>query len=397
MYKKVIGSILMILGTSVGAGMLALPIVTAHETFAMSLVLLFSSWLMMTIGAYSLLEVSLWLPPHTNMVSMADKTLGRFGKQVTWCIYLLLLYSLICAYLSGLSDIIQGLLAHINITIPRGICTLFGLGLFGTIVYRGISSVDLVNRGLMGVKLLAYGLLILLLFQHIDLQLINDGDYHWQNSAVMVMLTSFGYAIIIPSLRVYLDDNHALLKKVVLIGSLIPLLLYIVWIFVIQGIIAKSGSEGLISMMTADNTNSMLMNSLSATVHTTWSAQLVKLFISICAVTSFLGVSVCLTDFIADGLSIEKRGKSALVIYAITYLPPLFIVFLSPGIFVKALDYAGVWCLILLIMIPLWMLYRGRYRLGLSQKAFIPGKSFVLGSLFVSMAMLIGNIVHAYL
>lgn len=387
-YKKAIGSVLMILGTSVGAGMLALPIVTAHLSFSMSIFLLFFAWLLMTIGAFSVLEVNLWLPSTTNMISMADKTIGRWGKVITWVVYLLLLYSLICAYLSGLGDIIQSLMANIKLEIPRWSATLLGLFLFGLIVYRGIGSVDIVNRGLMSIKFIAYLLLVTLVAKHINIDFVFEGNYQWQNSAFMVMLTSFGYAIIVPSLRAYLHSDTKLLKKVILIGSIIPLLIYALWIFVIQGIIAKTGENGLIAMLNSSQPNAMLMNNINEVVNTVWLSNVAKLFISICAVTSFLGVSICLTDFIADGFSIKKQGKSALLVYGMTYIPPLIIVLMFPGIFIKALDYAGTLCLILLIIIPLAMLYSGRYRNGFKDMMIIPfGRKFILGCIAVSLCL----------
>src|SRR5690349_12424057 len=169
MNKKIIGSVLMILGTSVGAGMLALPVVTAHESIPMSFLMLIVSWGVMTIGAFFILEVSFWLDPNTNMISMADKTLGTWGRLSTWVIYLLLLYSLICAYLSGISDIIQGLLAYIHLDIPRWLSTVSGLLLFGLIVQRGIGFVDVVNRGLMSIKLMAYLILTFFIIKNINI------------------------------------------------------------------------------------------------------------------------------------------------------------------------------------------------------------------------------------
>jgi len=393
MYKKAIGCIFMILGTTTGIGMLALPVVTAHENFTLTILLLCFSWLIMTIGAYSLLEVNLWLPSNTNMISMAEKTLGTFGKVFTWVIYLLLLYSLLCAYLSAISGIIQGLCANNHIILPRWVATVLGLLLFSFIVYKGIGAVDIVNRGLMSIKLMAYLLVVALVTGHVNTQTIFAGDYTIHNSVLMVMLTSFGYAVILPSLRHYLDSNKPLLKKVVCIGSLLPLIIYALWIFVIQGFIPKEGPTGLISMITATNTNALLMQSISAKVHIGWVAHMANFFISICAVTSFLGVSVCLTDFIADGLNIKKQGTPGLAVQGICFLPPLLIVLLSPGIFIQALNYAGLFCLLLLIILPLIMLYRGRYRLGMHEHTLLPyGKSLILGSLTLGIVLFSVNV-----
>lgn len=397
MSSKALGCILMILGTTIGAGMLALPVVTAHESFSISLILLIISWTIMTIGAYSLLEVSSWLPLETNMISMAKKTLGPLGKWVTWVIYLLLFYALMCAYLSGISDIIQGLFAYLHVALPRALATFLALSLFVSIVYKGIGTVDLVNRAFMSIKLIAYLLVVLLMVPHIKVSYLMTGQYTVHNNTFMVMLTSFGYALIIPSLRGYLGNDKPLLKKVVLIGSLLPLFVYTFWILVVQGLIPRGGSEGLISILSASNANSLLMNSIGSKLHSVWFSSIVDLFISICAVTSFLGVSICLTDFIADGLKVKKQGKGALSVYSASFLPPLFIVLFCPGIFIQALSYAGILCLFLLIILPLMMLYFGRYHLNIKAEKMMPfGKRIIFSALLGGIVLLAVNVFEVW-
>src|SRR3990167_3886173 len=100
MDSKILGSILLMVGTAIGAGMLAVPIATAELGFAGSLILLFICWFVMTSGAFLLLEVNLWMQPNSNLVTMARKTLGPFGQALAWLTFLLLLYSLISAYIS---------------------------------------------------------------------------------------------------------------------------------------------------------------------------------------------------------------------------------------------------------------------------------------------------------
>ena len=85
---KVLGSILMILGTSLGAGMLALPVVAAHQSFLSTSVMLLLAWFVMTVGAFSLLEVSLWFPPGANLITLSRATLGRMGQGFVWFVYL---------------------------------------------------------------------------------------------------------------------------------------------------------------------------------------------------------------------------------------------------------------------------------------------------------------------
>jgi tyrosine-specific transport protein len=177
----------------------------------------------------------------------------------------------------------------------------------------------------------------------------------------MVMITSFGYAIIIPSLRSYFKSDVKKLKLVILIGSCIPFIIYLLWITAVQGLIPRADADGLLHIAESGHVTSLLMSATSKYVQSPWIGKFSDIFISICAITSFLGVSLCLTDFIADGLKIKKQGRGNIFIYSITFLPPLLIIILAPTIFIKASNYAGILCVILLILLPIFMLYSGRY------------------------------------
>lgn len=358
----------MILGTCVGAGMLALPIAAAKEYFSFNILLLLLAWLLMTIGAFALLEVNLWLPAKSNLISMAGATLGRAGKYVTWFIYLLLLYSLLCAYIASSSDVLQTLLQWIKIPVPHWIAVIGVVLLLGSIVYRGVGFVDLTNRGLMSFKLIAYLLLIALILPKIHLGYLATGTSTFRISTFMVMITSFSYAVIVPSLRTYLKSRVKLLHRAVIIGSLLPLVIYFLWILSIQGLMPKAGDHGLIQMRHQGNVIGQLMISITYYLQNPWIHNLANAFISICAVTSFLGVSLCLVDFVTDGLKLHQHKRGPLRVYLITFLPPLVVVLWRPSIFIHALSYAGVFCLILLALFPLIMLYSGRHVKKFSRK-----------------------------
>jgi tyrosine-specific transport protein len=93
---KQFGSIYLILGTCIAAGMLGLPIVTAEFHFALTAVMLISSWLLMTAGAWCLLQVNMTMPRGANFISMSEVTLGRVIKYVTTLAYLAVIYYKLC-------------------------------------------------------------------------------------------------------------------------------------------------------------------------------------------------------------------------------------------------------------------------------------------------------------
>ena len=148
------GAIYLILGTCVAAGMLGLPVVTAAYSMPVTIAMLFSAWFIMTWGAWCLMRVNLRFPTGSNLLTMAEGTLGKFWRKVTWFFYLLLLYSLICSYLAGSGDVIDAGLARINLFLPRPFATTLATVLLGAIVYKGMHAVDWANRFLMSLKLI---------------------------------------------------------------------------------------------------------------------------------------------------------------------------------------------------------------------------------------------------
>ena len=345
MNRRFIGSILLIAGTSIGAGMLALPVVLAVEGFITTIFLLLGCWVVMVFGAFLILEANLWLSSNSNMVSMAKATLGNVGQTIAWIVYLLLLYSLLCAYISSMSDVVQHILLGININAKPWVSAAFVVLVFAGIVYCGMRTVDVANRLLVAVKFGAYALLIFMLVPHVSIAKLLVGKISVNISTLTVIIASFGFATIVPSLRVYLKGDVRKLKLAILIGSLIPLLLYLLWIAVVQGTVHKQGAHGLLQVAASAQVTSSLISVLSQQVQSLSFSSFVHIFIDVCVTTSCLGVSLCLTDFLSDGLQLRKTGKEGAFVYLFAYTPPLIVVIFAPGIFIKALSYAGIYVL----------------------------------------------------
>ena len=386
--SKLIGGVLLIVGTSIGGGMLALPVSTAEVGFTNSLFFLVFCWFVMTSGALLLLEVNLRLPPGSNMVSMAKSTLGLPGALIAWITYLFLLYTLLSAYISGGSDVFNSILNKAGINLPPWVTAVVFTCIFSFVVYQGIRSVDYVNRGLMFGKLGVYILLVAIISPHVSPEGLIGGSPHAFTSMLMILVTSFGFASIVPSLRDYFNDDVDALRKVILFGSLIPLICYIVWDAVIMGVVAREGEHGLIALMSSDHATSGLTEALNQSVQNPWISGFFGFFTSICMITAFLGVSLGLFDFLSDGLKLKKTGVQRRYTLALTFIPPLTVVLINPGIYLHALSYAGVCCVILLLLLPTLMSWRGRQNsvaLAGNEVYLVPG-----GAVSLSILSLIG-------
>lgn len=391
---KFIGGTLLIIGTSIGAGILALPVATAQSGFMDSTIMLFFCWAIMTLAALMILEVNLWFPEDSNMISMAKHTLGYPGEIIAWITYILLLYSLLCAYIAGGADIFTSIAGLAGWHPVHWISIVLFTFIFGTIVYGGIHMTDYVNRGLMVVKLSSFALLTGLIMPHLKESYLAHSSIQYLPSAIMVMITSFGFATIVPSLRTYFKSDTQKLRWMIIIGSFVPLLCYIAWDLAILGTLPIDGNNGLVAILMSGHVTSELMTSLQATINNAGITHLSRIFTSICVLTSFLGVAICLFDFLSDGLKMVKQGWSRIGLAFLTFLPPVIIVFFFPGLFISALTYAGICCVLLLVVLPTLMVWRGIHKNLTPQWGLLKHQGFLMSFMLLSIALLIFGIVQ---
>lgn len=350
------GGALLVAGTTIGGGMLALPVLTSAGGFVPSLLLYVVCWLFMTLTGLLFLELSLQLEEGANIVTMAERTLGLPGKVIAWGLYLFLFYCLTVAYIVGCGDILSQFLGHY---IPRWAGPLLFLLIFAPFIYSGAKRVSYLNYYLM----LGLGLFFFC-FVFIGMpfvQIENLAHRNWELSllALPIAFISFGYQGIIPTLVTYLHRDKQKITKSIWIGTLIPLATYILWQWLILGIIPYSGPNGLEEAL-ANGRNAVYP--LKDHLNIPYVYNLGQYFAFFALLTSFFGVTLGLKDFLADGLKIQKTPKGKLILVGLICLPPLAIAMIYPNIFLQALDVAGGYgSALLLALLPIVMIAKWRY------------------------------------
>ncbi len=396
--NRLLGGILLVSGTATGAGMLALPVISSFGGFIPSFFLLGACWFFLFITSLLLLDVNLAFRGEVNLISMAGRTLGVWGKAVCWVTYLLLLYSLTAAYIAGSSPLfLQGLAWATGWSAPSWIGPFPLLMLFGVFVYLGTQAVDWINRFLMLGLILIYFLIVMFLPSHIDFSHLKHIDIKAIWVAVPVVITSFGFHIIIPTLTTYLDHDVKKLRLTLLIGSLIPLIIYCIWNFLIIGVVPLEGKHGLISDWVNGQTGA---SSLPYILKNNWITTAASIFSFFAIITSFLGVSLSLSDFLTDGLKMKRFSLGREFACLLTFIPPLIFVLTYQRGFIIALQYAGIFVAILLCILPAlmaWKLstYRTFYRRSLLIGVILISL-FVIGLDILEGAGILKNLISHY-
>jgi len=283
---------------------------------------------------------------------------------VTWFSFLLLLYALCAAYMTGGASLLGNTLEQFGgITLPAHLDALLFTIVLGAFVYFGTRTVDYANRFLISLKGTAFFLVILFLIPHIDVHhlFIHPNPHLGWLTALPILITSFGFHIVIPNLRDYLHSDVRKLKRAVFVGSLIPLIIYLLWETVILGIIPIEGPHGFSVLLSNGGGLTEMVNQLSTTLHRPVLGFVINFFTDVAITTSFLGVSMGLLHFVRDACSLNKGRKGEKAVGAlITFLPPLCFAWFYPRGFVLALNYASIFVVVLLIIIPVWMTYKLR-------------------------------------
>jgi tyrosine-specific transport protein len=386
-FSKILSGALLVSGTAIGAGMLALPIATGIGGFLPALVMYILCWLFMAATGLLLLEVCLWMPKDANIVSMASHLLGRKGKMISWVLYLFLFYCLTIAYVAGgggfVSALFQGFVSN-----QVGI-VLFTL-IFAPIVYIGTRAVDRVNMFLMIGLGVSYFAFVFLGTKHVQWSFLAFQNWPVSLLALPVIFTSFSYQGIIPSLTSYMQNHAKMVRKAIWIGTALPFVIYVIWEFLILGIVPIEGEHGL-SAAKALGQNAVYP--LKHFVQSPWIYAIGQAFAFFALTTSFLGVTLGLLDFLADGLKIKKEGKKKLALCLLVFFPPLIIALSHPDIFISALTYAGgIGCALLLGLMPVIMVWTGRYKKGYgnAHSQIGGGKGFLIAlSVFVVFEVII--------
>jgi len=386
--NKIVGSTLIVSGTALGGGMLALPLASAGLGFYPAALLIFVNWALMTYTALLMLEIHQHAEQDATLNSLAKNLLGKPGQYLATFASFFLFYALCAAYIAGGGSQLTN---KINEFMSLELTPQFGAILLtiivATVVSIGTHSVDLVNRVLFSVKIIVLALTLSLLFPHVEA--INLLEMPVQQglllSALPVIFTSFGFHGSIPSIVRYVGVDIKTLKKVMICGASAPLVIYLLWQAATQGVLSQTD-------LMANNSLTSFITSLSSVLQQPQVSQSVSVFADLALATSFLGVSLGLFDLLSGMMNratININGKSHRVKTAlVTFLPPLAFALFYPQGFITALGYAAIALVILAIFLPVAMVTKQR-------KAQASGYRVLGGNVTLVLASLMGCLIIA--
>ncbi len=387
-FNKTFGSMLIIAGTTIGAGMLALPLASAGLGFTTSILIMIGMWALMSYTALLMLEVHQYADKSATLHTLAYKLLGRKGQVIASGAMLFLFYALCAAYIAGGGAQLHQKIQSLHVDIAPQIATVIFTFVIASVVAIGTHSVDIVNRVLFTAKIIAMAVMLALLLPQVKSH--NLLEMPMQQgliiSALPVVFTSFGFHGSIPSIVRYLGLNIPNLKKVMIFGSALPLIVYLLWQLATQGILSQSE-------LLANTDLTQFINALSQRLHNPLVGQSVSLFADLALATSFLGVSLGLFDFLADTLRRKATLAGRVQTACVTFIPPLAFALFYPQGFIMALGYAAIALVILAIFLPAAMVWQQRKQKATSTQENTSDYQVMGGKFSLIIVVVIGVII----
>ncbi|TYH53872.1 hypothetical protein E1A91_D09G125300v1 [Gossypium mustelinum] len=346
-------AIFLVAGTTVGAGILAIPAVTQDSGFLASAVACILCWVFMVATGLLIAEVNVNTMCElgsggVSLVSMARRTLGPVGVQIACWSYIFIHYALLVAYLARSSDILTN---YLGLPLWES-ATLFSL-VFGGICYFGSQRfIGAVNGVLVFGIIASFIALVAVASGGLEWDALLKANFEAVPMSIPIIALSFVYQNVVPVLCTNLEGNMSKVRTAIVVGTAIPLGLFLVWDAVILGSISSlgMGSDQMVDPL------QQLRASNSGVV-----GPIIEVFSLLAIATSYIGFVLGLSDFLADLLKLPA-GENRPQPYLLTLIPPIGLALLDPEIFFKALDFAGTYgVLVLFGILPAAMSWSDRY------------------------------------
>ncbi|XP_031271731.1 uncharacterized protein LOC116130114, partial [Pistacia vera] len=410
----VAGAVALVIGTSIGSGILALPQKASPAGIVPSSISLIVCWGFLLIEALLLVEINVNLRRKMrkneqeneleiiSIRTMAQETLGDWGGILATITYVFLGYTSMIAYCSKSGEI----LFHL-INLPESVSGFLFTALFTLLIsIGGTRTTDRVNQWLTASMiglLLAIEVVAVVLGGWSGL----DGSGNWGKvpATIPVIIFSLVYHDLAPVLCAYLGGDLARLRVSVLLGSLVPLLALLIWDAIALGLSAQTNQ---------------VVDPVELLMRQKWSgiSFMVEAFSLLAVGTSIIGTLLAFSEFFKEQLqklswdspstqmSEESeefsglsnwwgRNKISFTAMAIVIAPTLFVSTTVPDVFSAATDIAGGYCMTMLFgVLPpamAWAVHRQQPE-GADREALSSVKPVVFGAGLLACCIVVEQI-----
>jgi len=322
---KSLYAIAMISGTIIGAGIFSLPYIASKVGFSVMIIYILGLGILINLVHLYLGEIALQTPDNKRLAGFAKIHLGNWAEKVAFVSTVLGLFGALLAYLiiggQFLGNLLSPFLGGSNFFY---VILFFSLG--SLIIFGGIKAIAKIE--LWGMFLF----LAILLFIFFKERFLIDGanlvfsfkslgSGNWFLPYGPILFSLWG-ASIIPEAEEMIPDKKHLLKRILVFSILIPIFVYLFFIFLVLGITGSQTTESALVGL-----GHALGNGFTS---------LIFLFGFLTTFNAFLSAGVTLKKSFLYDLKIERK-----IAWAITCFVPLILFLMGIKDFINIISIIG--------------------------------------------------------
>lgn len=241
MIKKLFVGVATLTGSVIGAGFLGIPYVVAKSGFLIGLGWMVAICLILMLINLTAAEISLSTKAMHQLPGYASKYLGKKTKIFVFLAVVFGFYSALIAYLIGEGESLSFIFTSTtNYSLWAGIGFWF---LVAIITFGGIRKFKKIEPLAVLAIFLVTLILGILSWNKINFSNLTYLNHNFLFMPFGVVLFAFLGIFAIPEMRRILLKNEKLMKKAIIIGSIIPLLVYVLFTIIVLGLYGQNVSE----------------------------------------------------------------------------------------------------------------------------------------------------------
>ena len=239
MNKNFIEAIATLVGITIGAGILGIPYVISKSGFLIGIIHLLLIGIIIMILHLYLGEISLRTKEKHHLAGYTELYLGKKAKQLMAVVFIIGVYGALTAYLLGEGQALASIFGKTN-PLPF---TLISFFFAAFIIYNGLNILKRTELILMIVMFFLLITLLLSSSKSVNITYLQTIDLQHLFTPYGVILFAFLGASAIPEMKEELRKQRFLLKKAIILGSLIPIMIYLIFAFLVVSVTGQSTTE----------------------------------------------------------------------------------------------------------------------------------------------------------
>lgn len=378
--KHVLEAIATLVGMTIGAGILAIPYVVARAGFLTGVLnIIIIGVAILTINLY-VGEVSLRTKQEHQLTGYAKNYLGRIGKYIMVFSMIFGMYGALIAYIIKEGEFLSAILSPIF----GGSSLLYSIIFFlvaGFLVYKGLETIE--KSELLMVIFILLIVIFFLIASFPSIKIEHLTQFNLRNIFIPygVVLFAFMGMAAIPEINEELRKNKKEMKKVIIVGSLISLVVYMLFAFIVVGVTGvENVTDGAIIGLGNVLGYRMLVFGI--------------IFGVLTMATSFIAIGLALKEMYNFDFKLKEPLSSFLVCFVPLVVSMFIILIRIDNAFFKVIDVTGALSGSLMGILIVLMLWKAK-KLGDRKPEYSIHENRIIG--FLLILMFLAGIVYEIL